>query len=1250
MASPDRVLIVDDDPEMCELLTHCLAPLGYDATSVGNGHRALELVETEPLHVVVLDLMLPDLDGIEVLERIRERRPKIEVIVLTAHASLDTAIEALRQGAYDYVTKPFGVDVIRSTVRRAMEKRRLGARLDAIYDLSREMALALDVEQVVGAVLDIVERVLEFETCSLELVDEERGELYSLAMRGMEWKVAPRLPLSSAKGIVIAVARDGEPLYVPDVREDPRYMEASAATRSELAVPLKVKRGVVGVLNVESAQVDAFSQDDVRLLSTLAAQAAVAIENARLYEQAQREIAERKRAEEKLRESEQRLKIKLDHILSPDQEIGDFKLTDIADVETLQQIQDAFAQANSVASIILDLDGNPITEESNYCELCHLIRQTVKGKTNCEQSGIVLGAKVAETLEPAWHACQSCGLLEACAPIVVAGKHIANWFIGQSNTLGASRERIRDYAEEIGADANAMLAAFNKMPEMPIEKFERILTLLWQVALELSTSAYNNLKLAREVSTRKQAEEELGRRNRHLLVLQAVAATVGRSLDLDEILRAALDEVLEVMGLEVGGIQLLDESGERLLLEAHRGISETFCRAIAEVRVADDPPARQIIASGQPLIVSERKEVEEQFEAEADAEGLGSCVQFPLRSAGRVLGLMTVQSRGQREFSADEVALLTAIGDTVGVAIENARMFQASQWRAAELQALYDTSLRLSTHPEPSELLRLIVEQAVALLGAEAGGFYLYDPRRDELTFLVTVGYFTEFVGTTLEPGEGLAGKALASRRSLVVEDYYAWPERAAIYEGESRFRATLAVPLLGAEGVLGVLDIGGGEQKRAFDERDVWLAELFAAQAAVALEHARLHEEERRRAVELAALNKACRAMASTLDLDEVLTQVMAEARAMLDAEAASVLLHDPADDELVFAASVGPASETLVGTRMPATEGVAGWVMQEAQPVLVRDAQDDPRFYDRIDTATGLTTRPLLAVPLKHKERVIGVLEAINRAGGVFDEHDLDLLSTLASSAAIAIENARLYEAEREQHRLVEQSRAQLVQSEKLAATGRLAASMAHEINNPLQAIHNSLQLVLGFALEPGERQEYLQMADEEVQRLMGLVKRILDFARRPQREMRPTNLNDVVEKVLALANKYLQHRHIALRRDLSPDLPAVIATADELGQVFLNLVLNSVDAMPEGGTLRVSSRLAQDGHLTVAFSDTGAGISPEHLDRIFEPFFSTREKGTGIGLAISHNIIERHGGEITVQSVMGEGTTFTVHLPAM
>ena len=415
------------------------------------------------------------------------------------------------------------------------------------------------------------------------------------------------------------------------------------------------------------------------------------------------------------------------------------------------------------------------------------------------------------------------------------------------------------------------------------------------------------------------------------------------------------------------------------------------------------------------------------------------------------------------------------------------------------------------------------------------------------------------------------------------------------------------------------------------------------------AIERKRAEEILKRRSEALAALNNAGQALTSTLDLDMVLMQAMSEARAMLSAEAASVLLHDPTTNELVFAASDGPGSQDLLGERMPAEAGIAGWTLREAQPMLIKDAQEDPRFYADIDTTTGMTTHSLLAVPLKYKDKVIGVIEAVNRSDRHFDEHDLEILSILAGSAAIAIENARLYEAEREQRILVEQSHAQLVQSEKLAATGRLAASLAHEINNPLQAIHTSLQLMINFDVEPEEQQEYIRMADEEVKRLIDIATSVMDFARPSRPQLEATFVDQVIERTLALANKYLQHRHIAVKQDLAPGLPPVMAVPGELRQVLLNLVLNAVEAMPGGGTLTVTSFLTNDGQQAVSISDTGRGIPPEHLDRIFEPFFSTKESGTGLGLSVSYNVIQAHGGEITVQSQIDSGSTFTVLLPS-
>lgn len=572
---------------------------------------------------------------------------------------------------------------------------------------------------------------------------------------------------------------------------------------------------------------------------------------------------------------------------------------------------------------------------------------------------------------------------------------------------------------------------------------------------------------------------------------------------------------------------------------------------------------------------------------------------------------------------------------------------QRYRQRSAELVALYGISLQLNALQDQADLLRWVVNQAVMLLGAAAGGVYLYDEQQDQLTFTVGVGYATEFVGRTLKPGEGLAGRVFASRKSMAVEDYAHWPGRAAIFEGETPLRSLLAVPLSTTRTVPGVLTVNGVEGQ-VFSEHDVWLVEMFASQASVALENAHLHQETQRRARELDVLNKASQAMTSTLDLESVLNVVISEVRSLLDAEGASVALRDPATGDLVFAAMSGLGSEQLVGTRIPANVGVAGWVVRERQPALVHDAQNDPRFWSAGDAKSGSTTRSLVAVPLIFKAAIWGVIEAINKINGTFDQRDCAILEALARSAAIAVENARLYEAEREQRHLVEQSQMQLTQSEKLAATGRLAATLAHEINNPLQALSNCMQLMLNFELDPDERREIVELASSEVERLSETVTRTLDFARRPQQAMTRAHLDEILEKVLALAGKYFQHRYIALRRDLATDLPPILANPGELSQVFLNLVLNAVDAMPEGGTLSVVSGRAEGGRLWVAFSDTGCGIPSESLPHIFEPFYSTKPDSTGLGLSVSSSVVSRHGGEITVQSQVNQGTTFTVWLP--
>jgi PAS domain S-box-containing protein len=231
------------------------------------------------------------------------------------------------------------------------------------------------------------------------------------------------------------------------------------------------------------------------------------------------------------------------------------------------------------------------------------------------------------------------------------------------------------------------------------------------------------------------------------------------------------------------------------------------------------------------------------------------------------------------------------------------------------------------------------------------------------------------------------------------------------------------------------------------------------------------------------------------------------------------------------------------------------------------------------------------------------------------------------------------------------------QLFESEKLAATGRLAASIAHEINNPLEAIKNSLYLLSTKFQGDEEDRRFLEIANRETERVSGIIQQMLGFYR-PSLALAPVNVNLLIEEILGLMEKQLQKHRITVVKDLTPGLPMVMGHGDQLKQVFLNMVLNNQDAMPRGGTLTVRSFTAREEiagkptqTVNVDFSDTGMGIAPEILPHIFEPFFTTKvEKGTGLGLWVSFGIIQSHNGHISVKSRPDRGVTFTISLPVI
>ena len=318
---------------------------------------------------------------------------------------------------------------------------------------------------------------------------------------------------------------------------------------------------------------------------------------------------------------------------------------------------------------------------------------------------------------------------------------------------------------------------------------------------------------------------------------------------------------------------------------------------------------------------------------------------------------------------------------------------------------------------------------------------------------------------------------------------------------------------------------------------------------------------------------------------------------------------------------------------------------------PVAVESAATSPALLQQTPEAAPERTRSDKNMNLPAR----GVLIA-SRAAAIAPQEvvALELGAGQISAALLGLEaaqDARMDELE--EGRI----RQQLFESEKLAATGRLTASIAHEINNPLEAIKNALYLLVAGSKPDDPQRKFLDLAQRETERVSRIIRQMLGVAR-PSVSMTPTDVNKVVQEVLTLVEPQLRRRQILPRLELDETLPPILASADQLKQVFLNLFLNARDAMPNGGELLVQTRIAQrqdsivlaEKHLVVRVRDDGEGIPEEIRRRVFEPFFSTKgaQRSTGLGLWVCQEIIRSHGGQIQVNSKVGKGTTFLVGLP--
>jgi len=409
---------------------------------------------------------------------------------------------------------------------------------------------------------------------------------------------------------------------------------------------------------------------------------------------------------------------------------------------------------------------------------------------------------------------------------------------------------------------------------------------------------------------------------------------------------------------------------------------------------------------------------------------------------------------------------------------------------------------------------------------------------------------------------------------------------------------------------------------------------------------------ELERRNRELAALNKAMRAVTSTLDQHTIIQTILQEAVEAVGAEGGSILLLDENGD-LVFEASVGPAA--TVGLRVPRGSGIAGWVVEHGWPALVGAAGQDRRFYAGIDALTGLSTRSVLAVPLIVKGQVFGVVELINKINGPFNDDDLRLIEALTQASAVAIENARLYATLNERARQLESAYAELREVDRLRH--ELVGNVSHELRAPLTFISSYINLMLDgqWGELNAEQRQGLELVAQKAQMLTQLVAGIVNLQKMdtPPAPDAQFDLCDLARLAARSWEVPLHSAGVTLEREIPAGPLVVLGDRDRIYQVLDNLLSNAAKFTPSGGHVIV--RVKDAGEMAqVEVSDTGVGIPADKLGKVFERFYQVKEStpvqgsgGVGLGLAIAKGIVEAHGGQISVTSEPGQGSTFTFTL---
>jgi PAS domain S-box-containing protein len=742
-------------------------------------------------------------------------------------------------------------------------------------------------------------------------------------------------------------------------------------------------------------------------------------------------------------------------------------------------------------------------------------------------------------------------------------------------------------------------------------------------------------------------------------------------------------------------------------------------------------------------------------------------LRIPLLINQSAIGELVVQRAGAAAFGQGDLEILGAAANQASIAIARARLLEAERRRATEQRALLDTLADLSGELELDRLLQAVLERAVSLLGVTGGELAVHDEQSRDLVIVASHNLGADSTGTRMALGEGAMGHVALSQEPLIIPSYQAWSGRSAQYT-QAVVQAVLVVPLLIGQRLVGGLAAVHSDPARKFGDADVRLLNLFAAQAAIAIENARLYSAERERTTEQQALLDTLADLSGQLELSTLLQAALERAVTLLGVDGGELAIYEEEHRELVIAASHNMETNE-VGTRMALGEGAMGWVGKTHEPLIIPRYQEWEGHSHKYEQSS---VQSVMAAPLLIGSRLVGAIASVHSdPTREFGDADLRRLMLFAPQAAVAIENARLYaSAQRYFDSLVLNNpvaivnldlderitscnpafeglfgyRAEevigldldeLVSTEATLAearaytemaeagqatrgTGRrrrkdgslvdvevftipvmvgdarvgmmalyhdvsellkarraaedasqskshFLASMSHELRTPLNAIIGYSELLLEDATGPGHEALLpdLRKIHAAGRHLLGLINDVLDLSKieagRMDLHLETFDVREVLEPVTETVAPLIGRNANRLDVRWGEGLGAVHSDATRVRQVLLNLLSNA-SKFTEHGVITVEAERETDpagtAWLVLRVRDTGIGMTPEQLARLFEAFAqaeastASRYGGTGLGLAISRRFCEMLGGTLTVASEPGAGSVFTVRLPGV